>query len=74
MCERFFEGIFFRQGLFWALRACTGSKKPSGAGTKQCAVLLALALVCNFYLLEMFIIWSYKMQAFHARKLWHFLF
>ena len=27
-------------------------KKSFGAGTKQCVVLLALALVCNFYLQE----------------------
>ena len=50
------EGTFIRYGWFCALRARTGSKKPFGAGTKRCAVLLALALVCNFYLVRMFII------------------
>ena len=73
MCERFLKKYSLGKVVF-VRYARTCIKKPFGAGTKRCTVLLALPLVCNFYLLRMFIIWRNKMQAFHARKLWHFLF
>ena len=34
--------------------------------------LLALALVCNFYLPRTFVNWSNNAQVFKARQLWHF--
>ena len=58
----------------FVLNVLTHVEKSFGAGTKPCLVLLALALVCNFYLLRMFIIWSYKAQAFKVHKLLYFLF
>ena len=54
-------------------RAHVCRKKPFGAGTKRYVALLALSLVCYFYLLRTFITWSNQAQAFRARKLWHFL-
>ena len=46
-------------------------KKPFGAGTRQCMALLALALVCSFYQLQLgrFIIWNIKALAFKAHQL-----
>ena len=41
-------------------------KMPFGAGTKHYVAVLALAMVYNFYLLRMFIIWSNEAQAFKA--------
>ena len=45
-----------------------------GAGTERYVARLALAWVCYFYLLRMFITWNNEAQALQARKLWHFLF
>ena len=49
-------------------------EKSRGAGTKRCEVLLALALVCSFYLLRKFVTWSNEVQELIACQIWHFLF
>ena len=45
-----------------------------GAGAKRCVVLQASTLVCNFYLLRMFVTGSNEVQAFEASQLGHFYF
>ena len=47
-------------------------EKALSADIERYVYLLALALVCNFYLLRMFVNWSNKVQAFKACQLWHF--
>ena len=53
MCKRVIERIFVHmlRLVSCIMRLCM-YKKPFGAGTKRCVVLLALVLVCNFYILS----------------------
>ena len=38
-------------------------KKAVWSATKRCMIQLALALVCNFYLIRTFVNWNIKAQA-----------
>ena len=72
MWKRDIRILFVCWGWFRAWHTHTRIKKLFGGGTKRWVVLLALASVCNFYLLRTFIIWSFKAQAFKALQLWNF--
>ena len=65
----------FHMVKFFSCITCSHMlKKPFGASTKRCMVLLALALVCKFYLLITFVSWSNKAQVFKVHQFGHFYF